>query len=347
ISRMLTIALEICARPKETLKNYTVYELAAIVQENINSELNEVTEKVLPQKEEETQPEVMLKAYGKKVTARFRKAERNGSAEVMDRAIKALIKFSGKEDLPLSEITFTFLLEFEADWLSKGNGFGGLGVVLRAVRYLINLAIMDKSTPLSIESYPFGRHGYSIKKGRSKPRAISIDYIQKIRDQDYKIGSKKWHHRNYFLFMFNLRGMNFYDLCLLKLNSIEGERLIYDRSKTRRGNNVKTFNIKLTDEAKSIFSYYAQGKKKTDLLFPVMADAINIEDKEEVYKIYRSRISGHNYYLSKIAKDIGLEGKLTTYVARHTFATTGLYKGVAKAQIGEMLGHTNSNTTEA
>ncbi|MEM9339928.1 MAG: Arm DNA-binding domain-containing protein, partial [Bacteroidota bacterium] len=45
ISRMLTIALEICARPKETLKNYTVYELAAIVQENINSELNEVTEK--------------------------------------------------------------------------------------------------------------------------------------------------------------------------------------------------------------------------------------------------------------------------------------------------------------
>ena len=42
-----------------------------------------------------------------------------------------------------------------------------------------------------------------------------------------------------------------------------------------------------------------------------------------------------------------LNEKLTSYVARHTFATAGLHKGISKAQIGDMLGHTNYYTTEA
>ncbi len=44
---------------------------------------------------------------------------------------------------------------------------------------------------------------------------------------------------------------------------------------------------------------------------------------------------------------MGLTEPLTTYVARHTFATAGLHKGISKAQIGDMLGHANYNTTEA
>jgi site-specific recombinase XerD len=51
--------------------------------------------------------------------------------------------------------------------------------------------------------------------------------------------------------------------------------------------------------------------------------------------------------LAFIGEAVGLKENLTTYVARHTFATAGLHKGISKAQIGDMLGHTNYYTTEA
>ena len=71
-----------------------------------------------------------------------------------------------------------------------------------------------------------------------------------------------------------------------------------------------------------------------------MEDVIHSDDDLQMYNVY------HNRWLLTIGKAIGLEEHLTTYVARHTFATAGLHRGVSKAQLGDMLGHTNYYTTE-
>lgn len=346
ITRMLTVALDICSRPKETLKELSVYDVAKVIQENLNTELNEISGGIFPVGSTSlTGPS--LKEYGHKIVARYRKAKRHGMADSFDHAITALLKYYGKDDIPMKRVTVTFLEEFEAEWLGKGNKLGGLGVHLRAIRRIFNLAIKDDTTGLTMENYPFGNHGYSIKRGRTKKRAISVDYIQKIRELRYEPESALWHHKNYFLFMFNLRGMNFIDLSQLKLENIKGDRLIYERSKTRRGDNVKTFNIKLSEEAKGIVNHYSQEKRRTELLFPILTDVANSTDDLKIHRTRKNRLANHNRRLNKIAKDIGLEEKLTTYVARHTFATAGLHKGVSKTQIGEMLGHTSAVTTEA
>ncbi|WP_282088331.1 tyrosine-type recombinase/integrase [Aquimarina algiphila] len=66
-----------------------------------------------------------------------------------------------------------------------------------------------------------------------------------------------------------------------------------------------------------------------------------------MHEIYKNRRRNHNHRLSTISKKLNLDIKLTTYVARHTFATAGLYKSISKAEIGDMLDHTNYYTTEA
>ncbi len=71
------------------------------------------------------------------------------------------------------------------------------------------------------------------------------------------------------------------------------------------------------------------------------------ESEEDVHRIYKNCRRSHNRRLETIRKKIHLETKLTTYVARHTFATAGLHKGISKAQVGDMLGHTNYYTSEA
>ncbi len=141
--------------------------------------------------------------------------------------------------------------------------------------------------------------------------------------------------------------MNFMDLAFLTTDAIQDGRLHYKRRKTRRGSTVKEFNIKITEEAQRILDYYADPKKDEGLAFPIMRDVINTADQQYVYDLYQNRLRNHNRRLAAIGKSIGLEDNLTTYVARHTFATAGLHKGISKAQIGDMLGHTNYYTTEA
>ena len=50
--------------------------------------------------------------------------------------------------------------------------------------------------------------------------------------------------------------------------------------------------------------------------------------------------------MGKIRKKLGIEKKVTTYVARHTFSTIMKRSGVSTEFIQEALGHTNIKTTE-
>ena len=264
-------------------------------------------------------------------------------AKSFEDVINMILRFHGSDDLLISDINEIFLEDLEADYVGNGNKLNGLGVRLRAIRRIYNLAIKDKETELSAKDYPFGRGGYSIKTEKSRKRAVKMNLIEQIRNLNYSEGSSIWHHRNYFLFMFNMRGMNFIDLAFLRMDAISEGWLKYKRRKTKRGQNVKEFDIKVTSEASSILKYYSKGKRKNDLVFPILEDVIDSDNDLRLF----NRLCNHNRRLITIGKAIGLEEHLTTYVARHTFATAGLHKSISKAQLGDMLGHTSYYTTEA
>ncbi|MBO5894664.1 MAG: integrase catalytic domain-containing protein [Alistipes sp.] len=55
----------------------------------------------------------------------------------------------------------------------------------------------------------------------------------------------------------------------------------------------------------------------------------------------------YNEYLKEIAKILGIEKRVTSHLARHTFATTVTYaNGVSIETISKMLGHTKLSTTQ-
>lgn len=341
ISRKLTIAREILADESQNIKKMDVHQIIKKIESAINKEFSE---KINPS------PLIYIRttllAFGNKIIERMKKAGRFGNAESIRQGINSLLLFHGNNKLLIAEITETFLLDYEAYCQSKGIKTNSYGAYLRAVRTIYNLAIKDKTTEIKQENYPFGRGGYSIKSEKSKKRAVKPEIIQKLRQLTYKENSPLWHHRNYFLFMYNMRGMNFIDLSFLRIRNIIDGRLIYKRIKTKRAEQAKEFNIKLTDEAINIINYYTRNKSLNELIFPILGDN-NATNSEKSYKIYEQQLRNHNRRLGTISKDMELDIKLTTYVARHTFATTGLHRGISKAQIGDMLGHTNYYTTEA
>jgi len=54
-----------------------------------------------------------------------------------------------------------------------------------------------------------------------------------------------------------------------------------------------------------------------------------------------------NHHMKKIGMDIGYDKPLTTYAARHSFATVLKRSGAPMELISESLGHKSLQTTEA
>lgn len=340
LKRKIALGLEVITQYASSLHKMDVYGLTVLIQKKHD----ETSEKKLPAGM--TFKRTTLKEYGIKVAERYEMANRQGTAGNFRCVVRFLTKYKN-DKLLLTDIDETFLEELEAYYLGKGLRINGLGAHLRPLRRIINLAIKDKETELTQAHYPFGINGYTIKSEKTKKRAIKLEMVHQIRELELDKDSSPWHHRNYFLFMFNMRGMNFIDLAFLKRENLVNDRIRYKRRKTRRGANVKEFDIRITEEARQILDYYLNREGNSTYVFPIMDDTLDIKDNNRLYMTYKNKLINHNRRLDTIGRMLNPPIKLTSYVVRHTFATAGLYKGVSKAQIGDMLGHTNYYTTEA
>ena len=276
---------------------------------------------------------VTLEEFGKILIKRKLKANRAGTAKWYTDAISAFLKYNSGKDLNLSEIDVTFLKDFEAEHLAKGNSKNGIGAYIRAVRAIYNCAIAeDQFEPTK---NPFLR--YKIPKStQTKKKAIPKEKFIAIRALDYDHGSPIWHVKNYVLVMFNCRGLNLIDLARLRVSSVRGNRIFYGRSKTNN-----SLSVEITSELDEILKHYLSGKTQDDFIFPIGYDGTT-----ENNALYRARRKIVNKYLKRIARDAGIEENFTTYNIRHSWATIAKNMGISTEIISEGLGHKSLKTTQ-
>jgi integrase len=161
--------------------------------------------------------------------------------------------------------------------------------------------------------------------------------MDNIKAAQFEPGSPRWHARNIFLFSFYNRGMNFADIAKLRISDIEQDRIYYKRSKTG-----KPLSVKLIDATREILSTYTVDKTGDDFVFPILKrDTPELQMKD----LYNERKT-FNKYLNKIAEDLEIEGNLTSYVARHSWATIAKDLNVPISVISEGLGHEDIKTTQ-
>ena len=145
--------------------------------------------------------------------------------------------------------------------------------------------------------------------------------------------------KDIFIFSYLCGGINFTDIAnLTKANIIEGTRLHYIRQKTG-----KLIKIGLSEEAMKIIERYATESK--GYLFPILNANLHktpLQKQNRIHKI----LGKVNTNLKLIAAQLGVEGNLTTYVARHSFASVLKKSGVNIALISEALGHSDIATTQ-
>ena len=132
--------------------------------------------------------------------------------------------------------------------------------------------------------------------------------------------------------------MNFADMAYLKLENINDGRIDYTRQKTR-----KKYSIKINASIQEILKQYIYKKDFDEFIFPII---LRTENKILEFKDISERRRRYNHYLKDIAKLIEIETNLTSYVARHSWATIAKHKGVPIAAISVGMGHEDVKTTE-
>lgn len=271
--------------------------------------------------------------YTNQIISEMKMAGKYGNAAIYETALNFVTRNNNNLDIKFQQINYHFLKKLESSHLAAGNTINSLSVYLRTIRAIYNRAI--KENIAKREWYPF--ENYSIKKTKTKKRAISKDDIQKIENHKPEIGTQEFHARNYFLFSFYMIGLNFADIALIKSSNIINGRLEYTRRKTN-----KNYSLAIYDKPQEILNIYKKGKKEGEYIFPI----INREDPELIRKDIRNGLKTFNKYLRKIAKELNIEGNLTSYVARHSWATIGKQLNVPIQVISEGLGHDNLSTTQ-
>lgn len=276
--------------------------------------------------------EVMTLAFGAEIIAELQEAKKFGNARVYDTMLRSVRNFVKGRDFPLKQLTYAWLKKYEAWYLSKGNSSNGLSVSLRTLRALYNRAIKQKL--ISNEYYPFS--DYSIKSESTRKRAITGADLQLIRQFEPRT-ERQERAKDYFMLSFFLMGASFVDIAFLKVKNITGGRIEYKRRKTGR-----LHSIPLSPPLQALLDKYMRGKGREDFILNV----IKTDDPKKQGVNVRDALRRFNRSLKEIGVACGIEAPLTSYVARHSYATIAKYKGVPTAVISEALGHTSEEVTQ-
>ena len=190
--------------------------------------------------------------------------------------------------------------------------------------------------------YPFNDFKVSKFDVRTKKRAVSKEDVRRIMSLDLS-GERQYMRfaRDIFLFSYFGAGINFSDIALLRYCDITDGRVRYIRKKTG-----KDISFSLSDTGCEIIGRYSRpDAKQDDYIFPILdrkKHRTEIQRKNRIHKVLRHV----NTSLAEIGRMAGLEIHLTTYVARHTFATVLKRSGVNIAIISESMGHSDIATTQ-
>lgn len=244
-----------------------------------------------------------------------------------------------KLDYTFSHIDVAFCKKLE-DWLrSKGNKDTTLSYQFRTLRATFNKAIEAKI--VSREKNPFKEYKLSRFNTKTIKRALSKEDILKIINTDCS-GKSKLRQLTHDLFSFSYLcgGISFVDIANLTCKNIVEGRLIYQRQKTH-GN----INLILSDKALEIIQKYNYYCLQTSFLFPILHNKRHITPMQKNNRIHKI-CHQVNQELRLFAKELNINAEVTTYVARHSFATILKKSGVNIGIISEALGHQDIKTTQ-
>ena len=259
------------------------------------------------------------------------KMECYGTARTYANALRSFKKFRGGDDLAFADLTGEMMQEYEAWMLHAGLKRSSASCYMRTLRTLYRQAVEDG---LVEKGDSFRKVHVSV--GKTRKRAVTAGVMHSIFSLDLADKPSLEFARDIFMFSFYTRGMSFVDIAHLKKNDLKNGILTYNRRKT-----FQCLTIQWESPMQHIVSKYADQTAGSPYMFPILTGN-SLNDRV----VYGQTLQRINRSLKRIGSLIGLSVPLTTYVARHSWASIARGMEVPLSVISEGLGHDSDKTTQ-
>jgi integrase/recombinase XerD len=274
----------------------------------------------------------ILEFYGT-VIKELEEEGRVGYSNTFVSSLGSLKKFLNGADKSFVAFSKENCENYEKFLLDGINEESTVSVYLRTFYRLWNIAVERGICPK--EHHPSKYIKFKpYRKFKTKKRALSANVISSIEKLGLEKDSREFRSQQFFLFSYYARGINFIDIAKLRSANLKGTELTYIRSKNKR-----RYQYILHSKAVAIIKLFAAGNVtgENNYLFPILKNEHDTPKKIDAR--VDSALKDMNEDLDNIAKMLGLEKKLTSYVARHSFATNLRSKNVNISIIQEAMGH--------
>lgn len=279
-----------------------------------------------------------LITFMKQVADGLRKSGNFGTAHIYRSSMNAVIAFNGNDSLPFRKLTPEFLKSFEAYLRGKNCSWNTVSTYMRTLRAVYNRAVDRRLAPYVPHHFRYVYTGTRADKKRALEKEDLEKLMKKFPSYSPFANGELQRTRGLFLLMFLLRGMPFVDLAYLKKHDMDGNVITYRRRKTGR-----LLTVTLMPESMKLIKQYMN----TDPSSPYLFSLINSkEGTEAAYKEYQLALRNFNYQLMNLKQTLGLSADLSSYTARHTWATMAYYCEVHPGVISEAMGHSSITVTE-
>jgi integrase/recombinase XerD len=248
-------------------------------------------------------------------------------------------------NVKFTDIDVAFLKQLEVWMLEQEYSKTTVGIYTRCLRTMFNEAIHQGIIKRE-RHYPFGRRKYQPPASRNIKKALTLEDVSKIYYYE-PVCEEERKAKDFWLFSYFANGINPTDIAHLKYKNIEGEYIIFERAKTENATRLATkpITVYITEDMRRIIDYWGnEDNSPNNYLFPVFQHGMTALRQVELIELF---VQALNDWMVKIRKKLGIEKKVTTYVARHTFSTIMKRSGASTEFIQEALGHTNIKTTES
>lgn len=254
-----------------------------------------------------------------------------GTAKTYANAMRSFQRFCDGKDLCFDAMSGELMQEYEAWMLHSGLKRNSAACYLRTLRTMYRRAVEDG---IAEDVDIFRKVHVSI--GKTRKRAISEKDIRAIQSLDLSDSPSLDFARNIFMFSFYACGMSFVDIAHLKKSDLRNGVLTYSRRKT-----FQCLTIRWERPMQTIVDFYAEKTFGTPYLFPIVtgdSHADHIRCGQVLQRVNRG--------LKRIGSMLGLSMPLSTYVARHSWASMARSEDVPLYVISEGLGHDSDITTQ-
>ncbi|MEG1007603.1 MAG: site-specific integrase [Bacteroides sp.] len=241
-------------------------------------------------------------------------------------------QFNKNTLVTFEELTQEHMKQYEQDMMKRGLKYNTISLYFRMLRAVCNQAV--KQGIAQINTFDLFQHVFMGNKPTLK-RAIKPAIISKLAEADLSNEPQLAYCRDLFLLSVYLQGIPFIDLAYMRKSDITGNRLIYFRHKT--GSSIR---VTIESCGAKIMAKYAAQCKDSIYVLPIITEV-----GEKGHKQYCSALRLYNKHLNQLSMQLNLGVKLSSYVARHTWATTAKNIGIPISIISTGMGHSSEKMT--